>query len=129
MFLLLLLLVAGACAGQGEDVDIVGNWRLTSGTVDGKVIALDGRRQVTMTADATTVGGTSACNSYGGSYTVVGSAITITDLVTTEMACEPDVMETESAFQSALGKVDTVRMEGGALVFTGEGVELRYAAA
>jgi heat shock protein HslJ len=42
------------------------------------------------------------------------------------MACEPDVMTAERAFLASLGAVDAVAASEGALLLTGDGIELRF---
>jgi len=46
------------------------------------------------------------CNNGGGSYSVDGSTISFSDMVSTEMACEEDIMSAENhIFQTLLGEV------------------------
>jgi heat shock protein HslJ len=52
------------------------------------------------------VGGSSGCNSYGGSYQVEGSSLTISEVVGTLMACaEDEINQREAEFLSALPNV------------------------
>jgi heat shock protein HslJ len=118
------ILLVACGGGGGEDPDIVGNWSFVSGSLDGA--AIDGADSVTLTADPLSLGGTSACNQYGAGYTIAGTAIVIEDAVSTMMACEDPLMETERAYLDALGRVDTVEMDGVDLVLSGDGVELRF---
>lgn len=121
-----------ACSSMGSaptEVDITGDWMLESGTVDGEPIPQIDGSPVTLNVTGTDLGGTSGCNSYGGQFTLDGSAISIGDLVSTLMACSPEVMAVEVPFTHALSRVDTVAIERGDLVMTGPGIELRFVAA
>jgi len=72
-------------------------------------------------------GGTAACNSYGGTLSVVGDRIEIGELGHTEMACsEPGVHESESAYLQALQAVERYEHTEGQLMLLGPGVELRF---
>lgn len=131
MFVVLLAFVS-ACASAGSDpteVDITGEWVLGSGTVDGQAIPQMEGSRVTLNITGTDIGGTSGCNSYGGQFTLDGSAISIGDLMSTLMACSPEVMAVEVPFTDALSRVDTVAIDEGDLVMTGPGIELRFVAA
>lgn len=44
-----------------------------------------------------TMGGAGGCNGYGGNYSVTGDSIRFTEVISTMMACEEDVMAQESA--------------------------------
>lgn len=102
-------------------------WRLTSGAVDGTPLALVDGHPVTLTAADGSVGGTAACNHYGGTLTESGTRSTITDISVTEMYCGvPGVMELEAAYLAALQRIDTAFNNADDLVLTGEGAELRF---
>jgi len=79
--------------------------------------------------DAWQVGGTSACNSYGGTVVTDGDRWRAEDYGMTEMACEEPWMAAEQAYLDALLAVDAwERPSADELVLTGPGVELRFAA-
>jgi heat shock protein HslJ len=112
--------------GTGGSPD--GDWTLAAGQgPDGALALVDGR-PVTLTVDGGTVGGSAACNSYGGSARVGDAGgFAVGEVASTEMACaEPEVMALEAAYLTAFGAVRTARLDGDRLVLTGEGVELRY---
>jgi len=127
--LIVLFAVATACtSGEAvpEEIDITGGWQLLSGSVDGEAIPLVGGIPVTLNITGTELGGTSACNSYGGRLVLDGASISVGDLVSTLMMCAPEVMAVEVPYTAALREVDTVAFDGEELVMTGPGIELRY---
>ena len=130
LVLIALFTLGIACSSASpDDIDITGNWQLVSGSLDGQAIpSIDGN-PVTFNVTGTQVGGTSGCNSYGGEMVLDGTSISIGDLTSTLMMCTPDVMEVEIPYTAALPVVETVALDGGQLVLTGPGVELRFAAA
>jgi heat shock protein HslJ len=104
-------------------------WQLTGGTLDGAPITPIATAPATVefAADGT-VGGTAACNAYGGSYVVDGSDVSFPEpLFQTEMACMDDgVMELESTFLGALSRISGFTAGAETLVLTGDGAELRF---
>ncbi len=76
----------------------------------------------TITANFTEGGlvtGSAGCNGYSGSYSVSGTAIEITSIVSTLMACTepPGIMDQESRYLDLLGSAAAFRVEGDQLVF------------
>ncbi len=134
--LIALVLLAAACGDddteptQTTDGDPFGDttWVLTDSEVDGSPLTLLDENPITIARTDDGIGGTAACNSYGGGATIDGSSIDITELFQTEMACEPEVMDLETAYTSALGRVDTIAVDAETLTLTGEGVSLTFAA-
>ena len=130
--LVVLLAIASACSAGGaspEEIDLTGNWQLSSGSVDGELLPLIDASPVTLNVTGTELGGSSACNSYGGHFILDGATISIGDLVSTLMMCTPEAMDVEVPYLEALRKVDTVAVDGDELTLTGSGIELRYSAA
>lgn len=67
----------------------------------------------TIQFSADQVSGFSSCNRFSGSYRQSGSTLSFSQLAMTAMAClDAGVMEQESAFSAALGKVASVRQAG-----------------
>ncbi len=71
-------------------------------------------------------GGTAACNSYGGTVEVDGTSWSLSQVAVTEMACEPALMEAESAYLEALDAVDAWRRDADGLELTGGDVMLTF---
>lgn len=109
-----------------DGVDLNGEWIMTAGSVDGAELVPVPGYEVTVDFDGAKIGGTAACNGYGGSFTVGDDlSFAVTDLASTEMACIDDgVMELEAAFLQALARSDRIAAVDGSLVLNGDGVEL-----
>jgi heat shock protein HslJ len=80
-----------------------GNWRVDSfaPTPNSVTAVLEGT-QIEAVFGIASVGGFAGCNSYSGTYGTNGNVVRIGRLATTRRACEPDVMEQETAFLEAL---------------------------
>ncbi len=127
-FLAVLVLVASACLGSDFADSVEGQWQMTSGTVDGEEIPLLDSHPITIDFEGDQVGGTAACNSYGGTFSLSGSRITISNLAMTEMACFPEeTMRAEALFTGAITRVGTLSLDG-TLTLSGDGVELVFEA-
>jgi heat shock protein HslJ len=121
------VLVLAACDWlPGGTVDLDGAWVLTDGTHDGVALPMIEDASVTMTVDGDEIGGTAACNQYGGSIERSGSSITIGALSMTEMACAEPIMALESAYLAALAAVDRAERSGDVLTFSGPDTELAF---
>ena len=107
-------LTLGGCAGIGsagklEDT----SWRLTGwslSSLDPNAFTITARF-----ADGT-VSGTSAVNSYGGSYNVgPGGAFSVGEMASTLMAGEEPAMRAEGAYMTLLGQARTYSVKQGTL--------------
>jgi len=125
--LVLLGLIVTACGDPAEPRSVEGAWQLESGTLDGEPIPMVDGHPITLTIEGDTVGGTAACNSYGGSYTLSAGEITFSTVFQTEMACFPEeTMASESAYLEALTRATSVTATDDHLTLTSEGVELAF---
>lgn len=119
-------------SGDATDQTVQGDWVLVSGHLDGEEIALVDGWNVTMSIDGDRIGGTAACNSYGGTVAAegelgLGGPFVVGELSWTEMGCEPEVMELEQQFLAALGRVDSYELADTlSLAETGVGTGLRF---
>ena len=100
---------------NGSDGSIDGGWVLVRGQLDGEEIELVDGWDVTLNIDGDEIGGTAACNGYGGTVAVgdefdLGGSFVIGELSWTEMGCEPAVMELEQQFLRALGEIDSYEL-------------------
>jgi heat shock protein HslJ len=126
---LFLMLVLSGCSllTAGASAALDGEWQLQTGANQGGAVPIVAGSRITLKIDGTQVGGTAACNQYGGKIHLSGTSISITDLIQTEMAClDERLMASESAFLAALPRATTATRDGDSLVLTGPQVELRF---
>ena len=133
MLLVAVLLTACAAPGASPSLsqdgpgDPQGSWQLVSGGTDAGEIPIVADHPITLTIDGSSIGGTAACNGYGGRLEATGGGVEIRDLAWTAMACMPDeVMAAEGAYTQALGAVRSIRRDGNQLVLEGNALELRF---
>lgn len=103
-----------------------GEWQLQAGSNGGQPIPIPAGARITLKIDGTQVGGSAACNIYGGTLQVNGATIRISALSMTEMACRDDVMASEAAYLAALPGIATAARTGNSLVLNGPDVELSF---
>jgi heat shock protein HslJ len=74
------------------------------------------------------VGGSSSCNSYGGSYKINGRKFTAESIAMTLMACvDAGVMEQEQAFLEILQNAQSFEIKDDQLlIFSSEGKSLSF---
>lgn len=130
-----LTLLVAIIAGCGADdplaapTDVTGAWVLTSGRHAGSAIEPIDTHPVTIEFDEDGLGGTAACNGYGGTYTLDGSALALSALSITEMACSPEeAMALEADYMAALVTVTEARNEGARLILSGPETTLEFEA-
>jgi heat shock protein HslJ len=125
--LIVALLLSGcSLLSHGAAASLDGQWQLQAGTNQGQPIPIVAGSRITLNIDGTQVGGSAACNMYGGTIQVEGSSVAISALSMTEMACQENLMASEAAYLAALPRVTTVALSGETLVLSGPAVELRY---
>ena len=121
-----LALALAACASSTSE-SIEGAWELESGTFDDQPIPIVATHPITITLDNGRVGGSAACNGYGGTYSLSDNQIAFTEFAMTEKACFPEeVMTSEQTYLTALFNVETTAVEDGQLVLSGSRTELIY---
>lgn len=130
VFLVVLLAACGGAgapsASQPASAAIDGSWELTEGQGPQGPIPVAAEHRITLTVRGAEVGGTAACNSYGGRLVIREGRVRIEELAMTAMGCEPAAMAAESAYTAALTAVTALATEDDALVLSGPGVELRF---
>jgi heat shock protein HslJ len=100
------------------------NWQLVSFGAPRQPQPLVANSEITITfREADHVArGSAGCNSYGGTYAVGDTTLSLIDLAFTAMACDsPGVMDQEQRFQQALLSVERYRMEGDRLELVYDG--------
>lgn len=123
IFILMIALLYACSPSSG--VDLTGTkWTLTELRIDGDAIELNAPINVTLDIDEKgAIGGSGGCNLYFGTadFKADGS-LTIQDVGSTEMYCE-QTMDVETAYLSALTKVESWSIDKNAntLTLTGAG--------
>jgi len=125
MILMLLLSGCSLLSGSGT-TSLDGEWLLQAGTNQGQAVPIVAGSKITLKIDGNQAGGSAACNLYGGTIQVNGSSIAISALSMTEMACQENVMASESAYLAALPRATMAARSGNGLLLTGPQVELRF---
>lgn len=114
------------CAALAPSGDLDGEWILRSGSHDGRQLALVADRGVTLRIEGGEIGGSAACNIYGGTMERDGSAVRIGAVSMTEMGCDEPTMALEAAYLAALVDVTSAERADGRLVLSGPNVELAF---
>ena len=117
----MLTLVVVCCIGQ-KSPELEGTlWKLDSYVnLQGDMVKVMPDTEITAQFKDGTVNGSSGCNSYFGSYTISGTAITFGPIGMTEMYCaEPEgIMEQENGYLAALQSVEGFTINGNKLEMT-----------
>lgn len=84
-----------------------------------------GARAAYLRFEAGRVGGLGGCNRFGAKYVLDGDLLSFSPLMSTRMACRPDLMRAEQAFFEMLGKVRSMTLAGETLtLLDGDGAVL-----
>lgn len=84
-------------------------WQLSTFYDDGSPSAVLPGTVITLRFDEETLAGSAGCNQYFGSYSLIGSTISVGALGSTLMYCaEPGVMDQETLYLSLLGDADRI---------------------
>ena len=134
--LLPLLLALGGCGDSGPGTtdpgdpgvpDWDGAWVLTSGTYDGRQLALLDTHPVTLVLDGHEAFGVSACNQYGGTVVSVADGVSFGQFSSTDMACMPRAaMDLEQDYLTALAGITEADRDGDSLLLSGSGATLTF---
>ena len=122
--LLALAIVLAACArtapGDGTpSADLTGvDWRLVELEGDSALSGPADAPFIRFTAgDSLRVGGSTGCNSMGGTYEMTDDSLRFGRLIMTRRACADSVVNAQEArFVRALERTEAYRVEGGRLV-------------
>lgn len=112
--------------GPSGNIGLDGDWELVAGIADGTPVPIVSDFRITLSVEGTQLGGTAACNSYGGSLLVEGSRLAVSEIFQTEMACETRAMESESAYLGALLRITSFEETGDELILAGDDVSLEF---
>jgi heat shock protein HslJ len=73
-----------------------------------------------------TVSGHAGCNSFGGTYTVSGQALLISDLTQTLMGCDAPILDQEQRYTAALQSIQSVSVTETQLILATSQATLRF---
>ena len=99
-----------ALAGTDWVLDTLVEGETVSSVASGSTLRLE--------ADGT-VGGTTACRTFSGTWTAAGSALTVTDLVTDDRACPEELRRQDEHELAVLGNPTTLEITEDRLSLTG----------
>ena len=116
----------GACAGGGSATP-----GPTGRELDGRTFLSTGLEGRSLVAGSTVrlgfesgqLSGSAGCNSMGGPYRIDGDRLIAGQLATTEMACDPALMEQDRWLSDLLGGA-TIALDGDTLTLTGVATRL-----
>ena len=115
------LLACAVPGGPGATPRLVGTeWRLQD---IGGTPALDNIPATLAFPEAGRVAGFSSCNRFFGTYTLVQERIAFGQMGMSRMACMGQAGEQEARYMAALQKAQTLRIEGGTLLMTVDGLD------
>ncbi len=103
---------------------LAGTWRLVQyGDPNAPTAVIEGS-EITLTFETSGLNGNGGCNGYGGSFVFEGTTLTVSDVISTLMACADDtVTAQEAAYFAALGSVTGFQVGDATLqLFYPEGV-------
>jgi heat shock protein HslJ len=101
------------------------SWDLASYRDNARMVdAAKGATAVLEFAPAGRLSGSTGCNSFSGTYTVNGSALTLALGPMTQVACTGDVQKQEQAITGQFAKVSSYAIAGTQLTLSGDGKEL-----
>lgn len=91
-------------------------WQLTTFATGEVVFTVLAGTELTATLDGDgALAGSAGCNTFSGTYTSAGNALSFSPLTTTKMRCHGEVMAQETAFLDAMAAVQSFSIEGGQL--------------
>ena len=92
-----------------------------STAIDGRALVAGSRVRLAFAAGR--IGASAGCNSMGGTYAIDGDLLVAGQLATTEMACDPALMEQDQWLAGLLGGA-TIALQGDVLTLAADGVRL-----
>ncbi len=110
-----LILSVAACGEQsGTEASLDGtSWRLVSmGTPGSETPAIAGQEPTLEFQDGGQAVGSGGCNSFGARYEVSGGSVSFTEMTSTLMACEQNVMDQEQLYFEALRTAGDFQLSG-----------------
>ncbi len=128
-----LSIVAAACGDDDDDNDANATSALdsTGWVLDDRSLGMEtseDMQEITISFTESDAAGNSGCNTYTATYTTPREGeIEFGPIASTRMACDPAVMDVETAYLAQLADVVQYEIDGDQLVLSGDaGIELRY---
>jgi heat shock protein HslJ len=107
-----LILAFPACGGDNETQGLEGpKWVLTAYLADGSIQQALPSPPVEATFADGRVNGTGGCNLYSGSYQLDGDKLSIGLLISTQRACEPPILDQETAYYRDLQSAGSYQID------------------
>lgn len=93
---------------------LVGAWLIDSYLIDESTITapVEGSAPAVSFIEGSQISGTTGCNSFTGSYRIVGSTLIVGQLATTKMGCPDDLAAQEAAILAALDQATSYSVRG-----------------
>lgn len=111
-----LMLALPACGGDDETQALEGRkWVMTAYLADGSVRKALPTPPVEATFADGRVNGTGGCNLYSGTYQLNGEKLSVGLLISTQRACEPPILDQETAYYRDLQSAASYQIDAGAL--------------
>jgi heat shock protein HslJ len=112
---------AGACASSGSPSPLEGR-TFVSTRVEGRVLVPG--TSIRLSFERGGVGINAGCNSMGGRYEIEGGRIIVREMMSTEMACDPPLMEQDRWVAEMLTRGAAISLSGDTLTLEGSGTRL-----
>ena len=114
------LLSACLATGAGSGPDLDGRTFLSTDVTDaGTSHPLAANTRLRISFSHRQIGLSAGCNSMGGAYVVRNGLLTVTDLTTTDMGCDPDLMDQDTWLADLITSGPTIRLDGNDLRIKG----------
>jgi heat shock protein HslJ len=109
------------------NADLVGPVWVLDSLISGETVSSTQGAEATLqlTTDGA-ISGTTGCRSFGGRYTISGTHVGVTDLVTDKRACASDLVGQDEHVLAVIGKGFTVTITGNSLTLAADGTGLGY---
>jgi heat shock protein HslJ len=126
--LLAVVVVALAACGDDDDDESSTSGASAPATLDGREFVVTGAEGHELVAGATvrisfdggTVSVNGGCNTMNGGYELDGDELSVGAMSSTQMACEPELMEQDTWLSGFLTSGTTVAVDGDTMTLTGD---------
>lgn len=120
------VVVIGACAGGGgaptPSPQTLAGRTFLSTAVEGRVLVPGTRIRLEFRADSVSI--SAGCNSMGGTWMIDGGRLRVSAMSSTEMACDPPLMEQDRWVAKLLTDGAGIALDGDTLILAGGGIQV-----